>query len=134
MPRQAQFKFSIAVSEDDRQIAQMKQVIVVNTALTLPPGKMAAQVAHAAVAAFLTAPPASQQGWLQAGMPKVVLRGDDEKSLHDLLSLSEAAGIPAYMIRDAGRTVVAEVTVTCLGIGPAEIAEIDKLTGELKLL
>jgi len=33
----------------------MKQVLVVNSALALPPGKMAAQVAHASVAAFLSA-------------------------------------------------------------------------------
>ena len=44
----------------------MKQVIVVNEALGLPPGKMAAQVAHAAVGGLLNAPREQQAGWLQA--------------------------------------------------------------------
>ena len=112
----------------------MTQVIVVNTALGLPPGKMAAQVAHAALAGFLTASPSAQQEWLQTGMPKVVLQVAVEQDLHDLSTQAAAAEIPAYLIRDAGRTVVAEGTVTCLGIGPAAVAEIDKLTGDLKLL
>ena len=42
----------------------MKQVIVVNEALALPPGKMAAQVAHAAVGGLLSAPREQQSGWL----------------------------------------------------------------------
>ena len=52
----------------------MKQVIVVNEALALPPGKMAAQVAHAAVGALLNAPAEKQSAWFRVGMPKVVLR------------------------------------------------------------
>lgn len=112
----------------------MKQVIVVNEALALPRGKLAAQVAHAAVAALLTAPPASQQAWLRSGMPKIVLKGMSEAALLELQAQAQAAGIPAYLIHDAGRTVVAEGTVTCLGIGPAEAETIDEITGELKLL
>ena len=112
----------------------MKQAIVVNEALALPRGKLAAQVAHGAVSAFLVAPAAAQRAWLQVGMPKIVLRCPDEAALLDLQARAQAAGIPAYLIRDAGRTVVAEGTVTCLGLGPAETDAIDALTGTLKLL
>ena len=38
------------------------------------------------------------------------------------------------VIRDAGRTVVAAGTPTCVGIGPDEIARIDAVTGALKLM
>lgn len=51
----------------------MKQVIVVNEALKLPRGKLAAQVAHAAVVAFLVAGDEARQAWLAAGMPKIVM-------------------------------------------------------------
>jgi PTH2 family peptidyl-tRNA hydrolase len=95
---------------------------------------MAAQIAHASVSAFLVSPAAAQRAWLQCGMPKTVLKGLSEPALLDLLSGAQAASIPAYLIRDAGRTVVAEGTVTCLGIGPAEKEAIDRLTGDLSLM
>ena len=112
----------------------MKQIIVVNNSLHLPKGKLAAQVAHAAVAAFLNAKRTEQVGWLEEGMPKVVLRVE---TLEELLHLNEAAaarGIAACLIEDAGRTVVPEGTVTCLGLGPAEDGVLDAVTGKLKLL
>src|SRR5262245_61994525 len=112
----------------------MKQVIVVNDSLKLPPGKLAAQVAHAAVAAFLSAGPEAQRQWLQEGMPKVVLQGEDEAFLLELEALAEARGIPAHTIRDAGRTVIPAGTVTCLGLGPAPDEVVDSLTGGLKLV
>ena len=112
----------------------MKQVIVVNETLRLPRGKLAAQVAHASVAALLEAPPESWQQWLEAGMPKVVLRADGEDELAALEARAAEAGLPTALIRDAGRTVVPAGTPTCLGIGPAEIDAVDALTGTLRLV
>lgn len=112
----------------------MKQVIVVNAALGLPAGKMAAQVAHAALGAFLHADRDRQVGWLQAGMPKVVLRCADHEALMALCEAAEAAGLPTMLVRDAGRTVVEAGTATCVGVGPDEPARIDAVTGALKLL
>jgi len=112
----------------------MKQVLVVNSALALPPGKMAAQVAHASIAAFLIADNANRQKWLDAGMPKIVLDGENEAQLNLLLRQAREAGVPAYLVRDAGRTVIPEGTVTCLGVGPASKERIDALTGALALL
>lgn len=113
---------------------QVKQVIVVNIELGLPKGKLAAQVAHAAVAAFLEATPKSRSAWLSAGMPKVVLKASDEAALRELRAKAHHAGLPVALIADAGRTVVASGTVTCVGIGPASVAQLEPLTGELKLL
>ena len=48
--------------------------------------------------------------------------------------VAQSAGIPVALIQDAGRTVVSEGTVTCVGIGPATAAQLEPLTGELKLL
>jgi len=112
----------------------MKQVIVVNTKLAMPTGKLAAQVAHASVAALFSADQASIQAWLNNGMPKIILRGKDDAELTKLHEQATAAKVPAHLIRDAGRTVLAPGTVTCLGIGPATPDAIDAITGELKLL
>ena len=112
----------------------MKQVLVVNGALGLPPGKLAAQVAHGSIGAFLSADAVRQRQWLEAGMPKIVLDGGTAAFLDALQQRAQEAGLPAFLVRDAGRTVIAAGTVTCLGIGPALAAEIDALTGALPLL
>jgi len=112
----------------------MKQVIVVNTSLKLPKGKLAAQVAHAAVAAFLEADTQAQQAWLADGMPKVVLKVPDEVALLELHTLAQTQNIPLCLIEDAGRTVLPEGTITCLGLGPAGESVLEALTGDLKLL
>ena len=52
-------------------------------------------------------------------MPKVVLRCESEQQLLELEAAAEDAGLPSALIRDAGHTVVAAGTVTCLGLGPA---------------
>ena len=36
--------------------------------------------------------------------------------------------LPTALIRDAGHTVVAPGTITCLGIGPAQVSAIDAVT------
>ena len=40
--------------------------------------------------------------------------------------------LPAHVVKDAGKTVVASGTLTCVGIGPASSGQIDRVTGRLK--
>ena len=112
----------------------MKQTMIVNDSLKLARGKLAAQVAHASVASFLTASPASQKQWLAQGMPKIVLSGTCEQELIDCYQRALTANLPAQIIKDAGKTIVAEGTMTCVGLGPAPAEEIDKITGHLPLV
>lgn len=112
----------------------MKQVIVVNASLAMKPGKLAAQVAHAAVGALVAAPPEARSAWLACGMPKIVLRAHDAAALTALEEKARAAGLPVLLVRDAGRTHLEPGTVTCLGIGPAGADHIDPVTGTLPLL
>jgi peptidyl-tRNA hydrolase, PTH2 family len=112
----------------------MKQVILVNEALKLPKGKLAAQVAHASLQAYLCAPVSAQQAWSKVGMPKVILRCDSATDLLDIETRALQSGLPAALLRDAGRTVVEAGTITCLGLGPADTSVIDTLTGSLKLV
>jgi peptidyl-tRNA hydrolase, PTH2 family len=115
-------------------LKKFKQVIVVNEALKLPRGKLAAQVAHASVASLLAASRENIQAWLNEGMPKVVVAGNDEAEVVRCYENALAAKVPAQLIRDAGRTVVASGTITCVGIGPASAEEIDNITAELRLV
>ncbi|MFK7733914.1 MAG: aminoacyl-tRNA hydrolase [Pseudomonadales bacterium] len=112
----------------------MKQVILVNEALNLPPGKLAAQVAHASVASLLSTDVDAQKEWFGVGMPKVVLAVDNEQALLAYFEQARSAELPSQLIRDAGKTVVEAGTITCVGIGPAKPDAIDEISGELALL
>lgn len=112
----------------------MKQVILVNESLNLPRGKMAAQVAHASVASLLSSSAEALKEWLTAGMPKIVLATNSEEELLGYYHQAMENNMPAELIKDAGKTVVEAGTVTCIGIGPANEAQIDSITGALKLL
>jgi peptidyl-tRNA hydrolase len=59
---------------------------------------------------------------------------ESEPALRALETQSERAGLPVALIEDAGHTVVAAGTATCIGIGPADSASIDAITGMLKLV
>ncbi len=113
---------------------RVKQVIIINGPLKLPKGKLAAQVAHAAVASFLDANSSRQKEWLDEGMPKVVLSANSERELIEYYQKALNANLPAQLIKDAGRTVIKAGTLTCIGIGPAPEKDIDRITDHLKLV
>ncbi|MBK7398941.1 MAG: peptidyl-tRNA hydrolase [Myxococcales bacterium] len=57
-----------------------------------------------------------------------------EAELVEVFTRARAAGLPAHLIRDAGRTEFGGVpTLTCCAIGPADAAAIDAITGNLTL-
>jgi peptidyl-tRNA hydrolase, PTH2 family len=112
----------------------MKQVILARQDLKLPKGKLAAQVAHASVEAVLKSDSEVVKKWRNEGMAKIVLKVADEKELIKYFQMAKDQGITASLITDAGRTVIAPGTKTCVGIGPDEEEKIDDLTSELKLL
>jgi PTH2 family peptidyl-tRNA hydrolase len=112
----------------------MKQVIIINRLLKLPPGKLAAQVAHASVASFISTSQNHQQSWLEVGMPKVVLSASCEKEVIEYYQKALTANLPAKLIKDAGKTVITAGTITCVGIGPASERDIDQISGNLKLV
>lgn len=113
---------------------EYKQVILVRKDLKLPKGKLAAQCAHASVEAVFNSDKNKVAAWRSQGQKKVVLKVKDEKELIEFLNLAKAAKLKAALITDAGKTVIAPGTKTCLGIGPDSEEKIDAITGKLKML
>jgi len=114
-----------------------KQVIVVREDLKMSRGKLAAQVAHAAVMAAEQARTSRSDWWsywLASLQKKVVVR---VSSLEELLEVERKArrlGLPTALVVDAGLTELPPNTPTAVGIGPAPSALIDLVTRRLKLL
>ena len=116
---------------------EYKQVIIFRSDLKLSKGKIAAQAGHAAVSAAQEAHNRHRDwwnAWLFEGQRKVAVKVKDEEALLELEEQAKDLDLPNAMIVDRGLTEVPPDTVTCLGIGPAPVEKIDKLTGGLPLL
>jgi PTH2 family peptidyl-tRNA hydrolase len=134
-----------------------KQIIVVRRDLKMKHGKMASQVAHAAMS-FLTREgrvgwqadmlndvfmndddsidihSESIRDWLENSFTKVVLGVDSEEELREILSKAEESGVMAHLVVDNGRTVFNNIpTPTCLALGPDWNENLDELVRHLKL-
>ena len=112
-------------------------VIVARTDLALSPGKLAAQVAHAAVACVLLAKQMKTKWfskWQKEGGKKAVVKVGCEADFYPLKNQAETLGITTTIIEDAGHTEIPQGTRTVLGIGPAPSNLIDQVTGGLPLL
>jgi peptidyl-tRNA hydrolase len=132
-----------------------KQVIVVRKDLGIPAaqlvGKLAAQVAHAAMGAIKSEMTVEVQSgrrvytliveddtamadWWEGSFTKPVLSCKDLAELLTIEEKAKAAGLPVCRITDNGRTVFkGEPTVTCLAIGPAFNEQFDGITSHLRL-
>lgn len=133
---------------------QAKQMIVVRTDLNMRRGKMVAQGAHACLGSFTLARQVidgvrggpgynidhsewegALYSWIVSGETKVCVRVDSEEELMRVHAAATKAGLPVHLVTDAGHTEFHGVpTRTCLAIGPCWAEEVDRITGELRLL
>ncbi|BDZ66664.1 aminoacyl-tRNA hydrolase [Methanobacterium ferruginis] len=112
----------------------MKQVIVVRADLGMSKGKLAAQACHASLGAYKKANERIIREWELEGGKKVVVQVKSQEELFEIYELVKAAGLPSFLVKDAGHTELPPSTITCLGIGPEKDEKIDKITQDLKLL
>lgn len=111
-----------------------KLVLIVRKDLDMSCGKIAAQVAHAAVECVLKSDKRIVEKWMEEGAKKIVLKVNSLEELMRYYDLAVKEGLVVCLIRDAGLTEVEPGTITCIGIGPDEGERIDKITKNLKLL
>lgn len=126
-----------------------KQVLVMRKDLKMRTGKLAAQAAHASLAAVLSrAEPVEVRGqrgfflpldrdigpWLEGHFTKIALGVDSEEAARALYEKAASAGLPCALIVDSGLTEFRGVpTVTGVGIGPALVEVVDTVSGHLPL-
>ena len=121
------------MADDDR----LTMAIVARADLKLSKGKFAAQAAHAAVNAALTAVKLSKkqlEEWNNSGARKIVVVARNLEHLKRIYGEARADGLVAEMISDAGHTEIPAGTVTVVAIGPARRVEVDAIIGQLPLL
>ena len=114
-----------------------KQVIVVRKDLAMTAGKIAAQVAHAAVMGVEKTKRENTnwfEHWYRSGQAKVVVKINSLEELVSVRRHAESLDLIVVEVHDSGFTQLPPGTTTCIGIGPAPVELIDKVTGGLKLL
>ena len=114
-----------------------KMVIVTRQDLKLSPGKLAAQVAHAAVACALETKKSKSKWfikWMHDGAKKAIVKTEDVEDFFFLNEKAKKLDVVSTIISDAGHTEIPAGTRTVLGIGPAPSNIIDQVTGDLSLL
>ncbi|KAI1289892.1 putative peptidyl-tRNA hydrolase 2 [Halotydeus destructor] len=116
-----------------------KMVFVVNSSLEMGVGKIAAQVAHAALGVHqILLQSESKYGewllkWYDYGETKIVLKGETTNHLIQLEKKAMEVGLPCYLVQDAGKTQVPAGSTTVLVLfGRVEV--VDTVTGGLRLL
>jgi len=102
--------------------------IFVNKSLGMSPGKMAAQVAHAAVIASDKSNPEMRNAWNEYGFyTKLVMEARDSNHLETIMKYLSERNIRSWIIIDEGRTEIKKHTLTALGV---EIVDKD-IKGEI---
>ncbi len=118
-------------------LGSQKLVCVVNQSLKMGKGKVAAQVGHAAVGAFLDAGsshPGHVEAWLASGQKKICVKAPDESLFEELVQSAQRLGVPVHLVKDAGHTQIPAGSQTVLALGPYNDDVLDTITGDLKLL
>lgn len=116
---------------------EYKMVIVTRSDLKLSPGKLAAQVAHAAVNCALSTKKNNLKWfnkWQAEGAKKAVVKVELLEEFYPLKEKAERLDISTSLVEDAGHTEIPAGTKTVLGVGPAPDNIIDQVTGKLSLL
>ena len=124
-----------------------KQVIVLRKDLNMRKGKMVAQGAHASMKAILdrghtegldswVIPMSAEiKDWIIGRFTKVCVGVNSEEELLKIYEFAKLSGLVCSLIQDAGLTEFDGVpTYTAVAVGPADVDDINKITGELKLL
>lgn len=127
------------------------QYIIVRTDLGMSRGKIAAQVAHAAVECYRKLIdramieekkyqdssqhifPRIHNKWVTSGTKKVVLDGGS-LSQFEALTSSLDDDIISHIVVDQGRTEIEPDTITCVGVGPDFDKKITPMFKHLELL
>ena len=128
-------KYSFCGNDD------LKMVFLVRQDLKMKAGKIAAQVAHAAIGLYDDIifgnndyQKEALDFWVNYGQKKIVLRVPNLDTMMIAYNQCKKENIATCLITDAGLTQVEPMSKTVLGIGPDKSEKINKITGAFKLM
>ena len=125
----------------DFENSDLKMVFLVRLDLKMGAGKIAAQVAHAAIGLYDDIMNGDDEYHIEAlnywntfGAKKIVLKCDNYETMKQVAIQAKQSQLPFILISDAGHTQIPAGSVTVLRIGTDSSEKINKLTGNFKLM
>ena len=108
--------------------------LFVNKSLGMSPGKLAAQVSHAACLSQRGSEPSLIDAWYKYGFyTKLVMEARDEEHLRNIEKYLAERDIKSFMVIDEGRTEIKRHTITALGAEVVDKNEVGPIFQEFKL-
>lgn len=121
------------------ELTRTKMVFLVRTDLQMGKGKIASQVAHAAILLYKESVKNKNSyltTWLRWGQPKIVLKVDKncEETMNRVYNSAIKNNLTVCKVHDSGKTQIDSGSLTVVGIGPNKVQDIDEITNQFKLL
>lgn len=116
---------------------ELKMWLAIRTDVKMSPGKLAVQAAHAASGLTLLNVMdrhALFASYFANAMPKIAVQVASEGALARVAFEARAAGLPSYLVTDAGRSEVPAGTMTVCAFGPAYRDDLPPFLKRLRLL
>ncbi len=115
--------------------SEIRMAAIFRADIAIPIGKMLAQAGHAFLSAYIECNDETlKNSYIENGQTKIVLEAPNLETLFRIQKKAKDKGVPAVIIKDAGRTVFNEPTFTCLGLGPMDKTSYNNLTRGLDLV
>ena len=112
----------------------MKQIIIVRQDLKMSKGKLAGQVAHAAIGAPQLLPQHQIDRWIKEfNQKKIILKVIDEESFNYYFTICVKENLKPYIVVNTTKDRWYDMS-TCFGVGPYEDEKLDEIFKDLKLL
>ena len=119
-------------------MGDVKQVIAMRTDLDMPVGKLVSQCCHASEGAITSQSIEDFEEvikeWSLTGKTKITVGVKSLEKLSNLVKKAEELGVHYYIVKDEGRTVFNEPTITCVCFGVDTSEKLNPITGRLRLL
>ena len=109
-------------------VDELRMAVIFRADIDMPRGKAEDQFGHAVGRCLVAAPLDLVADYLAGAETKLSLEVAGLSDLERIADRARARGVVCALIQDAGRTVFAEPTITCLGLGPMGRTDSNALT------
>lgn len=112
---------------------ELRIAVIFRSDIDMPRGKSEVQFGHAIALVFGQCEHDKIWFYLSGSQLKLSMEVDDLAAIEKIAEMAERRGVPYAIVKDAGRTVFGEPTITCIGLGPMNKTDCNALTRKARM-